>query len=91
MTKFLFPENHPQRFKLHNEVHSRAPIALALPVESTYLALSLSSAEKKQETIHLTELCELYGEVPPKKDVSHFCATLGSFQLRWEQHAEFSA
>ena len=92
MTQILpIPDNHPQRFKLHNEVHARAPIVLKLPVRSSLLALSLSNEEKKLEQAHISELCDRYGVMPPKEDSSHFSATLDSFQFRWEQHAEFSA
>ncbi len=91
MTKiFPIPKNHIQRFSLHNEVHARAPINLDLPVKSTFLALSLSSEEKKQEQAYLTKLCERFNVIPPKQDSSHFGATLDAFKIRWEQHAEFS-
>lgn len=92
MTKiFHIPKNHPQRFTLHNEVHARAPIVLKLPVRSSFLALSLSSEEKKTEHAHLARLCDRYAVTPPKEDASHFSATLDSIQILWEQHAEFSA
>jgi uncharacterized membrane-anchored protein len=84
------PDNHPQRYKLHNEVHARAPIVLKLPVRSSLLALTLSNEEKKREQAHISELCDRYGVMPPKEDSTHFSATLDSFQIRWEQHAEFS-
>lgn len=62
MTKlFSIPDNFPQRFRLHNEVHVRAPISLKLPVTSTFLALSLDKEEKKQELTLLAELCERSG------------------------------
>ncbi len=88
---FHLPKNHPQRFQLHNEVHARAPIILTLPVKSSFLALTLSNEEKKQERKHLAILCERYGLTPPKDDAFHLTATLDSFQVRWEQHSEFSA
>ena len=92
MTKtFSIPENHSQRFKLHNEVHARAPVSLTLPVRSTVLALALSNEEKKLELSHLTNLCERYGVSPPKEDATHFSTTLDSFKVRWEQHGEFSS
>ncbi len=91
MTKiFPIPDNHPQRFKLHNEVHARAPVILKLPVISTFLALTLNNEEKKLERAHITRLCERYNISPPKEDSSHFSATMDSFKIRWEQHAEFS-
>jgi len=88
---FSIPENHPQRFKLHNEVHARAPVSLELPVSCTFMALTLTAEEKKEEFFYLNNLCERYGVTPPKSDATHFSATLDSFKFRWEQHAEFSS
>lgn len=90
-TLFPIPENHSQRFSLHNEVHARAPITLPLPVTSTFLALSLNSDEKKLERIQLAKLCDRYGINGPKEDASHFSTTMDSFKMSWEQHAEFSS
>lgn len=89
-TLFPIPENHRQRFSLHNEVHARSPITLNLPVRASHLTLLLSTEEKKHECSHLASLCERFGIMPPKKDADHFSARLGMFQIRWEQHDEFS-
>jgi len=90
-TLFPIPKNHPQRFILHNEVHARSSIILQLPIRSTQLALLLTSEEKCQERLHLNLLCERYGVTPPHKDADHFSAIFDSFQIRWEQHTEFSS
>ena len=89
-TLFPIPENHPQRFVLHNEVHARASFIQSLPVRASHLALLLTNDEKMQERKHLITLCERFGVAPPEKDVDHFSATFNSFQVRWEQHGEFS-
>ena len=89
-TLFPIPKNHPQRFVLHNEVHARAPFNLNLPVRTSHLALLLTSDEKLQERQHLISLCERFGVTSPAKDADHFSANLNSFQIRWEQHGEFS-
>lgn len=89
-TQFPIPENFPQRFILHNEVHARAPISLKLPITSTFLALSLNKKEKSEELALIIQLCERYGVTPPKKGMSHFSAKMDSFLIRWEQHTEFS-
>lgn len=89
-TLFPIPKNHPQRFVLHNEVHARAPFNLNLPVRASHLALLLSNDEKLQEREHLISLCERFGVTPPEKDADHFSTNLNSFQIRWEQHGEFS-
>jgi uncharacterized membrane-anchored protein len=89
-TLFPIPKNHPQRFVLHNEVHARAPFNLNLPVRASHLALLLSNEEKLEERQHLISLCERFGVTPPVKEADHFSANLASFQIRWEQHGEFS-
>ncbi len=88
-TLFPLPENHEQRFTLHNEVHARASVVLELPLRCTYLALLLTPEEKEQARIHLNLLCDRFAIAPPNKDADHFSAVFDSFQLRWEQHAEF--
>lgn len=89
-TLFPLPQNHPQRFVLHNEVHARASFIQSLPVRASHLALLLSGDEKILERQHLVALCERFGVAPPEKDADHFTAAFASFQLRWEQHGEFS-
>ncbi len=89
-TLFPIPENHPQRFVLHNEVHARAPFILKLPVRASHLALLLTHEQKLLERQHLISLCERYGVSPPDKEADHFVANFDVFQIRWEQHGEFS-
>ncbi len=89
-TLFPIPENHPQRFVLHNEVHARAPFILKLPVRASYLALLLTNEQKLLERQHLISLCERFGVNPPDNDADHFVANFEVFQIRWEQHGEFS-
>ncbi len=89
-TLFPIPENHPQRFVLHNEVHARAPFILKLPVRASYLAMLLTNEQKLLERQHLISLCERFGVNPPDNDADHFVANFEVFQIRWEQHGEFS-
>ena len=70
-TLFPIPENHPQRFLLHNEVHARAPFILKLPVRATHLALVLTQEQKSHEHQHLINLCERFGVVPPDVEADH--------------------
>ncbi len=89
-TVYPIPENHAQRFMLHNEVHARSSVISGLPVRASHLALSRSSEEKNDERKHLSQLCDRFGVTPPSVDADQFSATFDSFQLRWEQHGEFS-
>jgi len=89
---FHLPDNHPQRFRLHNEAHARQPMALQLPGQASFLALTLDAAQKQHERTHLNALCERYNLTPPiLGDNDHFAADFGEFQLRWQQHNEFSS
>ncbi|HCT99078.1 MAG TPA: DUF3422 domain-containing protein [Methylococcaceae bacterium] len=89
-TVYPIPDNHAQRFALHNEVHARSSLILGLPLRATHLALSRTGDEKLYERHHLAQLCERFGNTPPAADADHFSATFDTFQLRWEQHGEFS-
>lgn len=75
MPKLLhIPENHAQRFSLHNEIHARPPVPLELPVRASHLALTVDEQEKVQERLHLITLCERFGVNPPPSEASHFIA-----------------
>jgi uncharacterized membrane-anchored protein len=86
---FSLPDNHQQRFKLHNEVHARASVMLTLPVRCSHLALLLTPEQKVQARDHLDLLCDRFGISSPNQEVDHFSANFDAFQLRWEQHTEF--
>ncbi|HIG66067.1 MAG TPA: DUF3422 domain-containing protein [Methyloprofundus sp.] len=91
MTKLLhIPENHSQRFSLHNEIHARPPVPLKLPVSASHLALIVNEQEKAQERLHLVSLCQRFGINPPPIEASHFIASFDTFLFHWEQHGEFS-
>jgi uncharacterized membrane-anchored protein len=84
------PENHTQRFNLHNEIHARPPVSLTTPVRASHLALIVSPEEKQQERQHLNALCQRFGIAPPATQVNHFSANFDNFMFHWEQHGEFS-
>lgn len=90
MSKLSVPADHPQRYILNNEVHARPYAALYAPVRATHLALMMTAEQKTKERKALGVLCERYVQPPPAADADHFSADFGAFQLRWEQHSEFS-
>ncbi|NOQ14564.1 MAG: DUF3422 family protein, partial [Methyloprofundus sp.] len=87
---FHIPENHTQRFSLHNEIHARPPVPLKLPVSASLLGLTLNQQEKAQERLHLTSLCQRFGINPPPPEANHFITSFDNFLFHWEQHGEFS-
>ncbi|GDX84989.1 hypothetical protein LBMAG43_10310 [Methylococcaceae bacterium] len=92
MTTTVYPisENPTQRFILHNEVHARSPIIRGFSGRVSHLGSPRTSEEKIHERLHLRKLCERFGIFAPALDTDHFSATFDLFQLRWEQHGEFS-
>lgn len=91
MPKLLpIPENHAQRFTLHNEIHARPPVTLKLPISASHLALTVDHNDKSLERQHLSRLCTRFGVTPPPKEASHFTSTFDNFFFHWEQHGEFS-
>lgn len=90
MAKFSVPADHPQRYVLNNEVHARPYASLYAPVRASHLALMMTSEQKSQEREALAVLCERYVHPPPAAGADYFSADFGAFQIRWEQHSEFS-
>ncbi len=84
------PANHPQRFQLTNEVHARPFASIYIPARASHLALILDADQKREDRAALNELCERYIVPPPSADADHYNGDFGPFQLRWEQHGEFS-
>ena len=84
------PPNHPQRFQLANEVHARPFASIHIPARASHLAMLLDAEQKQEDRRALSALCERYIIPPPPPGADHFNGDFGPFQLRWEQHGEFS-
>ncbi len=82
------PANHPQRFALNYELHARAPEALNLPEQASYLALATDPSNRAAEYERLVELCTRYSVPPPAPELNHFQVDLGTFRLKWERRTE---
>jgi len=86
----IIPADHPDRFALAEEAHSRPPEALDTPTRATYIALLVDPEDRERELAHLVGLCERSGVPPPPPGATHFSASLGDVRLKWERHGEFS-
>lgn len=86
----MLASDHPQRFELNNEVHTRPPEALAAPVRISYVALFSHWSQREQEQQGIIELARRFGAPAPWPDANHFSAELGPFRLVWERHTEFA-
>ncbi len=86
----IIPTDHPDRFALAEEAHSRPPEALDTPTRATYIALLIEPEERERELAHLVTLCERSGVPSPPPGATHFSAPLGDVRVKWERHGEFS-
>jgi uncharacterized membrane-anchored protein len=85
-----FPDDHPQRLVLANEVHARPPEPVGSPSRATCLAVLSEPEARTLEVRHLAALCQRHGLDGPGPSASHFRTTLGATRLTWERHGEFS-
>jgi uncharacterized membrane-anchored protein len=84
------PPDHPQRFKLHNEIHSRPPEAIVTPSRLSYLALFSPPSQREEEWLRVCDLARKYDAAPPPAGASHYSRDFGPFRLKWERHTEFA-
>ena len=85
------PMDHPQRYLLSDEVHSRPPEALEAPLRASHIAVVIAPERRAIEIAHLARLCSLLGLPEPALDATHFTADLVWGRLKWERHGEFSS
>jgi uncharacterized membrane-anchored protein len=86
----IAPVFHPDRDKLFNELHTRPFPMLATPTRVSQCAILHEGLESEAESRHIFTLCERHGVHPPAIGASCFYQNFGSFEFRWERHAEFS-
>lgn len=84
------PPDHPQRFDLHNEVHARPPTPVRAPARITFLALRVSSEQRGQERVILSQLADEHGVNGPQPGFNYYYARLRGFDLKCERHTEFT-
>jgi uncharacterized membrane-anchored protein len=85
------PKEHPLRYRLFNESHTRPYVDLTSPLQVSYLVLLTGEVTSKKECAHLSQLAEQYGVTPPIDNAVHYDANVGNFSIKWEKHTEFSS
>ncbi len=86
----MFPQNHPRRIELNDEVHARPPEALVVPTRLSYLAMLCDAAQRDQAWSMVCDLARQFDLPPPPPGAVHYSADFGSFRLKWERHTEFA-
>ena len=86
----LLPADHPERDVLAEEVHARPPVPVDTPSRASYIAVLVALDDRESERQHLVALCETQGVAAPAPGATQFSAHLGTLQVKWERHGEFT-
>ena len=86
-------DDHPQRYALVNELHTRPSPRLEAPCTAVFLAVKqrgdAASRDRGRDVAHLADLCARHGAARPDTTAGHYAGELGRYKLRWESHTEF--
>jgi len=84
---------HPQRARLHNEVHARAPEVIGAPLAIAHMVMLLDTADREAtrqaSRAHLAALLARQRQPTPDEEATHIKVDAGDFHLRWALHTEF--
>lgn len=72
------------------ELHARPFEPVTVPQQFYHFAFLTDDGEKRADRAALERLVSSKGGTPPLADESFHRATLGTWDLRWEQHTEFT-
>ncbi len=86
-------QDHPLRYQMVNELHSRPFPALTAQCHAVYLAIKdpidAANRDRGLDRAHLLDLLDRFGAAHPPPDATHFFCDLGAYQLQWQMHSEF--
>ena len=86
-------DDHPLRFKVANELHTRPFPIMEAPCTAAFIALKQkgdsATRDPQQEFAHLVELLDRHGAPHPQPNATHYYGQIGKNLLKWEQHTEF--
>ena len=86
-------DDHPLRFKVANELHTRPFPIMEAPCTAAFIALKqkgdAATRDPEQEFAHLLELLDRQGAPHPQPNATHYYGQIGKNWLKWEQHTEF--
>lgn len=105
MEHVRFPQDHPERYRLNDELHARPPVALWPNEHVLYLALVDTAGKRLQEEVLIRDLCDSLGgqacpllqgnniefDVAVDSDKTASGAEALRFRVKYERHSEFSS
>jgi len=85
--------DHPLRYAMVNELHARPFPVLTPPCQVVYFAIKEPKEARKRDRdrdrAHLITLLDQFVVNHPEPRATHFEASLGKTDLKWESHTEF--
>ena len=81
---------HEARSAILAELHARPFLPVEAPRRVYHFAFATNDAEVREDRRALLALCEASGAESPPEDAKFCHLALGEWELRWEQHTEFT-
>jgi uncharacterized membrane-anchored protein len=81
---------HPLRDAALDEIHARPFHRLETPRRLLHFAFQINHEDSKRDRAALTALCERHMFMPPAEGSAYHRLMRPTFNLRWEQHSEFT-
>ncbi|WP_414898150.1 DUF3422 family protein [Rhodovulum sp. YEN HP10] len=87
-------QDHPLRYALTNELHTRPFPSLQAPCHAAFLAikppLDAAIRDRDADRAHVIDLLDRFGAQHPRPGETHFFGQMGRHKLKWESHTEFA-
>jgi uncharacterized membrane-anchored protein len=81
---------HEARALVLGELHARPFLPLTPPLRIYHLAFMTTDEEARADRSHIAALATAHGFAPPAPDAKYHRFDFGIWELRWEQHTEFT-
>lgn len=81
---------HEARAAILAELHARPFLPIELPQRVYHFAFATNDEEARADRLAIAELARAHGLEPPATDAKFHRLRLDHWQLRWEQHTEFT-
>lgn len=81
---------HPQRKTVLGELHARPFLPMKVPRRIYHFAFMTDAAQAVEDRAAVVQMAAQRGAPPPAPDARYHYFDFGPWDLRWEQHAEFT-
>jgi uncharacterized membrane-anchored protein len=81
---------HESRAMVLGELHARPFLPLQMPLRIYHFAFMTTAEEARADRGYIVDLATSHGVSPPAPDAKYHRFDFGIWELRWEQHTEFT-